>query len=533
MNDNFDINVARRKPNVVKRTRPVHPWDVNLSPPEEESPEQFIVNNDADSFSDKKSLIDNEAQPPSNNDFAAISRTENITVNVNENTEDKPLISFDNSIVTDNDSPAFHNKTISPILNKIAAQKPLSSLVQGIETKHKKHVSSLSDSINIHSNYCKLDNDISDHLFQRLSPSAQSVYLRLYRQSYGWNRNWAAESLPKLTKSCNLSLQTVRKALKELETIGAIRKEFSDYHKATVYRVCLPSEIGITGSASHNNTLAVNRGLNITSHGSDSQLSESQTLIPQNSNTDSFDIGDTDNLEVKNISFRGQDSVIQSIFFSGASIYSIIESAGTFPKNNLKYMTDIHVREAVSIVDEFYDSIGFSIVSRSQYIKSLSDYFELVKSGFSPDDVRYAVRWTFKNLRTRPESFSLIKHTIHLAMEDLIKDLKNVSVQKEYEEKMNQAAAQKLEWERLSTAHTVKDEDIVLFESVKKEMKNTINEFSFSSFIEPLKLLNAFNNEVTLGSPPDSVSWVRDHYTERIMDIYREFSGREIKVEIR
>jgi hypothetical protein len=73
--------------------------------------------------------------------------------------------------------------------------------------------SDLSDSINIHSNFCKLDNDVSDYLLQKLSASAQAVYLRLYRQSFGWNRNWAAESLPKLVEFCNLSLQTVRKAI--------------------------------------------------------------------------------------------------------------------------------------------------------------------------------------------------------------------------------------------------------------------------------------------------------------------------------
>jgi hypothetical protein len=30
MADNFDTNVARRKPNVARRPRPVHPWDVSL-----------------------------------------------------------------------------------------------------------------------------------------------------------------------------------------------------------------------------------------------------------------------------------------------------------------------------------------------------------------------------------------------------------------------------------------------------------------------------------------------------------------------
>jgi hypothetical protein len=68
----------------------------------------------------------------------------------------------------------------------------------------------------------------------------------------------------------------------------------------------------------------------------------------------------------------------------------LLESGGALPKNIQKYITDIQLANAVSIIDSFYDSIGFSVVSRAAYRKSLLDYFDLMKSGFTPDDIRYA-----------------------------------------------------------------------------------------------------------------------------------------------
>ena len=219
MADNFDTNVARRKPNTGKK-KSVHPWDVPVPTPEQDMPEE-----------------------PSHATY----------------TPTEPAVSQERT--------SAHPKTAksSDTINK----------------ELKRHHSDLSDSINIHSNYCKLDNNVSDHLCSQLSSSAQSVYLRLYRQSFGWNRNWAAESLPKLKTSCNLSLQTVRKAIKELENKGCIQKEFTDNHKATIYRVFLPSEIGIINNApqiintlisgSRETASCFSASVSVTDHDTDSQ----------------------------------------------------------------------------------------------------------------------------------------------------------------------------------------------------------------------------------------------------------------------
>lgn len=490
MADNFDINVARRKPNTTK-TKPVHPWDVPATLPVKESSNVEI-----------KRVESSDQLPDEKRDQTAILDAKPMKVTVS-----KPVI-------TDS--------------------APLSQSVNNLIVKNR---SDLSDTINIHSNYCKLDNDVSDYLCAKLSPSAQCVYLRLYRQSFGWNRNWAAESLPKLKSACNLSLQTVRKAIKELESKGCIQKNFSDYHKATVYRVFLPSEISVSNNAPQLFTIPLKSSrVSGTAYSTSlsllSQKSNTQDNGIQKSDTDEFLQDDVKNFEGQSIQSGGQISVIQSVYFSGTSIYNILESGGALPKNISKNITDIHLMNAVEIIDEFYDSIGFSVVSRAIYRKSLIDYFEIIKSGFSNDDIRYSVRWTFKNSRTRPESFSLIKHTMHLAMKDLISELKDVSGEKNVVQEKISALRKKKKMDENEFSLTASNEDIQKWFDILEELKSQLNEQSFSSFIKPLTLISVEGDKIVLKSPIDSVSWVKDHFQEQIQETYREKTGKNVIVEV-
>ena len=474
MNDNFDSNIAKRKPS-TKNTRPAHPWDVKNK----------YDSGTVDKLEEKKPEISKQKQKKSTNIL-------------------------------------FQKRDRIKIL-------PLQS--EQIQ-------SDLSDTININSNYCKLHNDVSDHLFKLLSPSAQSVYLRLYRQSFGWNRNWAAESLPKLTAACNISLQTVRKAIKELETTGCIKKEFSDYHKATVYRVYLPSEIDANINTIADNAGANNRGQNTNIQIVDHKHIHGQENLPTKSgnqiaDTDNYDDDDLKNLAEENVFSGGQKINIHSRYSLGTTVYELLKSSGSLPKNIYIYMSNKQLLEAVEIIDEFYDSIGFSIVSRSQYRKSLIDFFEMIKSGFSSDDIRYAVRWTFKNSRSRPESFSLIKHTLHLAMDDLISELKNISGDKELAKKKQEAVKRKKDWGNKDSSQSIAEKDMETWLSVVDDLKENLNEHSFSAFIEPLKLVAVEGEKVVISSPPDSVTWVIDHFVEKIESSYRKKTGKGVAIEVR
>ncbi|MCE5249893.1 helix-turn-helix domain-containing protein [bacterium] len=496
MPDNFDINVARRKPSTAKN-RPARPWDV---------PKTIVDDVDDDFIDDSQDnsvVIEHEIIPEA----------------------EKPTASAESSLPVTGGSSSGETDITPVFVSKIT------------ERVFSRKQSDLSDTINIHSNFCKLDNDVSDHLFARLSPSAQSVYLRLYRQSFGWNRNWAAESLPKLKVSCNLSLQTVRKAIKELETTGCIKKEFSDYHKATVYRIFLPSEIGMSDNApqytdSQNKRVRGFAPANSSNHVSQYQGKQGLPAGVQNTDSDSFSPLDLKNLDGHDMNSGGQNSFIQSVYYSGTNIYTLLGNGGALPKNISKYITDTSLAHAVDIIDEFYESIGFSIVSRAAYRKSIFDFFDMIRSGFSPDDIRYAVRWTFKNSRSRPESFSLVKYTIHDAMNELIQEMKGISGEKEFVREKQEAMHKKQQLEKNQVSRTVTNEDIKIWIQVMDELKTVLNEHSFSAFIEPLKLDAVEGDRISISAPPDSVSWVVDHFLSHIQDAYRNHGKKNTVVEI-
>jgi len=495
MADSFDVNIARRKPNVLKKPKPIHPWDV---PPIREPATQDV----------ELPKVEDSAVPTSE------------TVSVA-------------------DSPPKAAQKVSPTIKKTPQkiQKQPSEAKTVAKTVPMPHISpkrdeGLSNSINIHSNFCKLDNDVSDKLLPRLSPSAQSVYLRLYRQSYGWNRNWASESLPKLAKSCNQSLQTIRKAIKELENLGCISKEMSDYHRATVYKVYLPSEI------EHDNNLTAASGMSDPDSLSGGALNiNSQNLQGSHqgapvSVTDNLHTAGGQNLEGSNADIRGQESATQSLYFAGTSIYVMLESGGASPININKYIIDKHLGAAVETVDEFYNSIGFSVVSRAQYRKSIFDYLELVDSGFSVDDIKYAVRWTFMNSRTRPEGFSLIKHTMHLAMNDLIQELKSVSGEKADVKKKQAALNKNRESADSDALSLVSAKDLELWKNVLIRLEKEVNDHSYKAFIETLTLKSSENGIVTLSAPSDSISWIDDHYRLVIEKACTELAEREMSVKL-
>lgn len=114
MADNFDSNVARRKPTVAENIRPAHPWDVPAHLPEE----------------DPEIVID-----PSVPDAPA------------------SLVNIDSasavSAVMENRAPEHDHANHEPLNTR---------------------KNDLSDTISIHSNFCKLDNDVSDFLFQGFLP---------------------------------------------------------------------------------------------------------------------------------------------------------------------------------------------------------------------------------------------------------------------------------------------------------------------------------------------------------------------------
>ena len=105
-------------------------------------------------------------------------------------------------------------------------------------------VSLSSNRMDIKSNFIKVDMNILDTLLPTLDSSAQAVYLRLYRLSWGFRQCTCAVTVPNLCKACNLSSRTVQRAIDRLAELGYIEHEINKQPGVgNLYRIYLPHEI--------------------------------------------------------------------------------------------------------------------------------------------------------------------------------------------------------------------------------------------------------------------------------------------------
>ena len=85
-------------------------------------------------------------------------------------------------------------------------------------------------------------NEVADELLPTLPPAAQVLYSRLFRLSYGFNRNYCTVSQPLLMERTGLSRNTIRTALQALLEDRWIQIIGAGNRVSTTYRVILPRE---------------------------------------------------------------------------------------------------------------------------------------------------------------------------------------------------------------------------------------------------------------------------------------------------
>jgi len=85
-------------------------------------------------------------------------------------------------------------------------------------------------------------NEVADELLPTLDPAAQVLYSRLFRLSYGFNRNYCTVSQALLMERTGLSRNTVRTTLQSLVEEGWITIISAGNRVSTSYRVILPRE---------------------------------------------------------------------------------------------------------------------------------------------------------------------------------------------------------------------------------------------------------------------------------------------------
>jgi hypothetical protein len=85
-------------------------------------------------------------------------------------------------------------------------------------------------------------NEVADELLPTLPPAAQVLYSRLFRLSYGFNRNYCTVSQPLLMERTGLSRNTIRTALQTLLDDRWVQISGAGNRVSTTYRVILPRE---------------------------------------------------------------------------------------------------------------------------------------------------------------------------------------------------------------------------------------------------------------------------------------------------
>jgi DNA-binding MarR family transcriptional regulator len=97
-----------------------------------------------------------------------------------------------------------------------------------------------TDNLWIKSDYTQVVNEIIDSLQPALTPQEFSVYLFMYRASWGYHTNVFKLSLPKIADHCHLGHATVTRCVSHLIKKGYLHRYRTDHKKGTTYVVFLP-----------------------------------------------------------------------------------------------------------------------------------------------------------------------------------------------------------------------------------------------------------------------------------------------------
>lgn len=129
--------------------------------------------------------------------------------------------------------------------------------------------------------FTSVDNRIY-YIQDRLSPSAFSIFMRIHRMSEGYDGEYKSLSNTYFQKVCNISKNTVTKAVKELEKLGIIKTQRRS-RSNTLYCVNMSNLSNIYDSLVNNDSQDVTEcGTTIQPTDSQEVCSTKQNLLKQN-----------------------------------------------------------------------------------------------------------------------------------------------------------------------------------------------------------------------------------------------------------
>ena len=396
-------------------------------------------------------------------------------------------------------------ENLAPIIKE--KEKPSLKASQNVE---------LRTNIRIEKNFYAIPNDVIDVLAPLQTPAEEVVYRRLIRMSYGWRRNHCRTSIPYLLKTSQIkSENTVRKALRGLIEKGHIAEYVNEKGRVdtnndgTLYIVFLPDDIhslsfeeGTFGGDAKNEPPSKNEvGAK---NNSPSKIIPLQKMNPKGETLENTEFpqggakfegakfeGDIKFTGAKNEPPPPQELQVQNLnppakspenteFSQGGAKF---EGAKFEPiKDNNKHINK-NTLSPRAIISNFYEQIGQQKISAAKRERAEKNLEEMLKDGFTTEDIQFAVEWTLKSTKKELYDFSIVKHTIGQAIAaknkseaeetkklEAKKEAEKVTIEKHKEEKQ---IAEEMARIKAYKENLTANEKIKLREMAEKEIKNS------------------------------------------------------------
>lgn len=272
-------------------------------------------------------------------------------------------------------------------------------------------------------------NEMVDDLLPMLDPNEQVLYVRLFRLSYGFNRNYCTVSQSLLIERTGFSRNTIRTSLQSLVQKGWISIAEAGNRVSTTYQVVLPQEKRTKSQSGRakfdpQNLTLNNRSSEIDAHGmshkirgSESNPREDQNFDLQNLTLKKRLAGRTmeSNIYTRGSDFEGHELTPLLNAFTSNSLTPPTRERGSIAEGqNISLNTLILF--ARELVDKFYSSLG-QRPSRTKREKSLDECLNLLVEGFTVEEVDYTITWLIQH-HPATGSFSRLSHFIDQAIKE-------------------------------------------------------------------------------------------------------------------
>ena len=293
------------------------------------------------------------------------------------------------------------------------------ALVKTTKVKFTKVLSTKLEDIRTYfGGYYIVPNRMDEALSKLLQPSEEIIYRKLYRWSWGYNRNYCQTSYSILSKETNIrSTKTIREAVHRLIEKGFIERVGEDSltdPKGSTYLVHIPQlDDDNKLSFIDVNSLVKNTKVKSTLVDNTKVESTKETLVKNTK---------VDNTKVES---PNQETLTQRELAKPEN--------NTLVKNTLVEFThkDKHINtnnkkqtlSPYTLTKKFYSLLNQDKISKQKRERALRQINELIKEGFSLKDIDFAIEWTVKN-KSNLHSFGIIAETIGEALSEREKYLK-------------------------------------------------------------------------------------------------------------